>query len=225
MTGRTIAIGDVHGCLAALVAILDAVQPTSKDTLVTLGDYIDRGPDSRGVIATLIDQGSRCRRIPLMGDHEDMLLNGLCDNASLRKWLTCGGIDTLRSYGWVAGGARRALDEWIRESHLAFLRTCRLHYETETHLFVHAGFVPEMPIDQQPRLALLWRATNAMTSRPHVSGKRVVVGHTAQTSGEILDLGFLTCIDTNCVRGGWLTALDTTTGRIWQADRFGHLRP
>jgi serine/threonine protein phosphatase 1 len=66
--------------------------------------------------------------------------------------------------------------------------------------------------------------TNAGTARAHCSGKVAVVGHTPQLSGEILDLGFLICIDTNCAHGGWLTALDTTTGRVWQADRAGRLR-
>ena len=79
-------------------------------------------------------------------------------------------------------------------------------------------------MDQQPRLALLWRVTAAATAVPHHSGKVAVVGHTPQLSGEVLDLGFLLCIDTNCARGGWLTALDVDTGRVWQADRTGRLR-
>jgi serine/threonine protein phosphatase 1 len=79
-------------------------------------------------------------------------------------------------------------------------------------------------MDQQPGLALRWRVTDAATAAAHCSGKVTIVGHTPQHSGEVLDLGFLLCIDTNCARGGWLTALDTTTGRIWQADRTGRLR-
>jgi serine/threonine protein phosphatase 1 len=76
----------------------------------------------------------------------------------------------------------------------------------------------------QPGQALRWRVTEASTALPHQSGKVAVVGHTPQHSGEVLDLGFLVCIDTNCARGGWLTALDTTSGRVWQADRLGRLR-
>ncbi len=77
---------------------------------------------------------------------------------------------------------------------------------------------------QQPALALRWRVTDAKSAVPHDSGKVAVVGHTPQSNGEVLDLGFLVCIDTNCVRGGWLTALDTSTGQLWQADRGGRLR-
>ncbi len=66
--------------------------------------------------------------------------------------------------------------------------------------------------------------TDAATAVPHHSGKVAVVGHSPQQSGEVLDLGFLVCIDTNCVRGGWLTALDVGTGQVWQADCAGRLR-
>jgi serine/threonine protein phosphatase 1 len=222
--GRTIAIGDVHGCSAALAALLDAVAPAREDTLVTLGDLIDHGPDSPGVLRLLIDLARRCRLVPLLGNHEEMLLAALADRAGLRKWLACGGVGTLQSYGWVSGGPRRPLSAWIPEPHRQFLACCRPYFETATHLFVHAGLVPELPIDRQPALALRWRVTDARTARPHASGKVVVVGHTPQRSGEVLDLGFLICIDTNCARGGWLTALETGTGRTWQADRAGRLR-
>jgi serine/threonine protein phosphatase 1 len=91
-------------------------------------------------------------------------------------------------------------------------------------LFVHGGFLPELPMDQQPGEVLRWRVTDPRTATPHYSGKVAVVGHMPQFSGEVLDLGFLVNIDTNCVRGGWLTALETDTGRVWQADRAGRLR-
>jgi len=153
-----------------------------------------------------------------------MLLDALRDKTALRKWLTCGGADTLRSYGWATGGPRRAVAEWIPQRHREFLAACRPYHETDTHLFLHAGYLPELPMEQQPGLALRWRVTDAGVARPHHSGKVAVVGHTAQSSGEVLDLGFLVCIDTNCHRGGWLTALDTDTGQVWQADRRGRLR-
>jgi len=72
MNPRTIAIGDIHGCSAALDALLEAFQPSSEDTIVTLGDYINRGPDSRGVIDKLIELKDRCRLVPLRGNHEEM---------------------------------------------------------------------------------------------------------------------------------------------------------
>jgi serine/threonine protein phosphatase 1 len=224
MAGRTIAIGDVHGCPDALSALVDAVGLGPEDTLVTLGDYIDRGPNSRGALDWLIALAGRCRLVPLLGNHEEALLDALRDIGALRKWLALGGADTLRSYDWAPGGPRRALADLIPRQHRDFLARCRPHHETATHLFVHAGYVPELPLDQQPGLALRWRVTDASTAVPHSSGKVAVVGHTPQRSGEVLDLGFLVCIDTNCARGGWLTALDTASGRVWQADRSGRLR-
>jgi serine/threonine protein phosphatase 1 len=224
MAGRTIAIGDIHGCSHALDAVLDAIAPDRQDTVVTLGDYVDRGPDSRGVLDWLIALTERCRLVPLMGDHEEMLLNAMSDIAALPTWMRCGGVETLRSYGWAPGQRRRALAAWIPDRHQKFLAGCQPYYETDTHLFIHAGYVPELPMDQQPALALRWRVTDATAARQHHSGKVAVVGHTAQLTGEVLDLGFLVCIDTNCNRGGWLTALEPSSGRIWQADRAGSLR-
>jgi serine/threonine protein phosphatase 1 len=224
MAGRTIAIGDIHGCPKALAALVEAIAPGSQDTLVTLGDYIDRGPDSRGVLDLLIALAGRCRLVPLLGNHEELLLDALRDISNLRRWLADGGVDTLRSYGWTRGGPRRAVADWIPAPHRKFLAGCRPYHETDTHLFVHAGFLPELPLHRQPGEVLRWRVTHATTASPHASGKVAVVGHTAQLSGEVLDLGFLVCIDTNCHRGGWLTALDTGTGRVWQADRAGRLR-
>jgi serine/threonine protein phosphatase 1 len=221
---RTIAIGDIHGCRDALTALIDAVEPRPDDTLVALGDYIDRGADSRGVLDQLIVLAGRCRLVPLLGNHEELLLDALRDITTLRRWLTLGGGDTLRSYGWRPGGLRSRLADWIPLPHQQFVAGCRPYYETSTHLFVHAGFAPELPMDRQPSEALRWRVTDARTAAPHQSGKIAVVGHTPQQSGEILDLGFLICIDTNCARGGWLTALDTDTGQVWQADREGMLR-
>ena len=224
MAGRTIAIGDVHGCLAALAALIDAIEPDPTDTLVTLGDYVDRGPHSRGVLDRLIALGRRCRLIPLMGNHEEALLDALSDLSALKRWLTLGGADTLRSYGWTSGGPRRALADWIPKPHREFVAACRPYHQTRRHLFLHAGYVPELPLEEQPGEALRWRVTSA-TTQPHHSGKVAIVGHTPQSSGEILDMGFLICIDTNCARGGWLTALDVDSGRVWQADRAGRLRP
>ena len=224
MPNRVIAIGDIHGCADALDALLRAISPDPTDTVVTLGDYIDRGPDSRRVLEILLAHAERCQLIPLLGNHEEALIDALRDVAALKRWLVLGGAKTLRSYGWVMGGARRPLADWIPDRHWRFLETCRQFHETPTHMFLHAGYEPTVPLPQQSGLALRWRVTDGTSASAHDSGKVAVVGHTPQSSGEILDLGFLVCIDTNCVRGGWLTALDTTSGRIWQSDRTGVLR-
>ncbi len=215
MPPRTIAIGDIHGCSAALAALVEAVRPTTGDLIVPLGDYIDRGKDSRGVLDQLIDLAPRCRLVPLTGNHEEMLLAARSDAWALRFWLLVGGTATLASYGCVSGGIRpNDLLGLIPEEHWRFLEGCRKVYESAGHVFTHSKEefrLPSDPEDGRP----LW---------PRFSGKRAVVGHTAQKNGEVLDEGHSVCIDTYCYGGGWLTALDVTTGQVWQADRDGRLR-
>src|SRR3954465_12751867 len=118
MIPRTIAIGDIHGCSAALDALLDAIRPRPEDTIVTLGDYIDRGPDSRGVLDLLIDLGRRCRLVPLLGNHDEMLL-GVRTSRHPISWLVgMGGNATLDSYG-----PARDLS-LIPAEHFEFLERC-----------------------------------------------------------------------------------------------------
>jgi len=217
MPTRTIAVGDIHGCSAALAALLEAVRPVPEDTVVTLGDYINRGPDSRGVIEQLLALRERCHLVPLLGNHEDMLFAAREGRSDLPSWLRVGGGPTLASYG-IEG------PEDFPASHLAFLQGCRLYHETETHIFVHANCWPNRPMAEQPWSALLWEPLQPEWAGRHCSGKTVVVGHTRQKDGNVLDLGFLVCIDTNCCGGGWLTALDVSTGEVWQANQRGEVR-
>lgn len=216
MAGRTLAIGDVHGCAAALATLLEVVAPDAEDTLVMLGDYIDRGPDSRGVIEILLGERERTQLVPLLGNHEQMLLAALEFPGDMAAWLEFGGQATLASYG---GDLRR-----IPGEHLDFLESCRHHHETPTHLFIHANYDPDLPMDQQPELLAFWEHIHAPVTPPHVSGKTVVVGHTPQQRGEVGDHGHLICLDTFCVGSGWLTAMDVATRQIWQADKYGRLR-
>jgi serine/threonine protein phosphatase 1 len=221
---RLIAIGDVHGCSTALAALIELIEPLPEDVLVFLGDLIDRGPDSRGVLDQVLGLTVRCGLRLVRGDHEDMLLGALHDEGTRYKWLKCGGEPTLRSYGWVPGGPKRPLSHWIPASHQMLLATAEWYYETPTHIFIHAGYEPDTPLADQSQAALIWRVMHRGSAKPHCSGKVVVVGHTPQLSGEILDLGFQICIDTNCARGGWLTALDVISGQVWQADESGLTR-
>jgi serine/threonine protein phosphatase 1 len=216
--GRTIAVGDIHGCLTALRAVLEAIDPRPDDMLITLGDYVDRGPDSRGVIDELIALKSRCRLVALMGNHDEMFLE-ICAGRKevLQEWLPFGGDATLASYG---GG----VPEGVPKAHLDFLRACRSSYETQRHLYVHASYLAHLPLRRQPVEVLHWESLNDRQPGPHCSGKTAIVGHTAQKNGEILDLGYLKCIDTCCYGEGWLTALDVESGQLWQADKQGKLK-
>src|SRR5947209_315743 len=95
MPARTIAVGDVHGCSAALAPVLKAARPGPGDTVVTLGDHIDGGPDSRGVIDRLLALAGRCTLVPLLGNHEEMLFAALEGRDDFRYWLKFGGGRTL----------------------------------------------------------------------------------------------------------------------------------
>ena len=222
---RTIALGDVHGCSAALDAVVAAIDLRPEDTLVTLGDYVDRGLDSRAVLDRLIGLRERCRLVPLLGNHDRMLLDAVAETRrgarrlrGLDLWRNCGGIATLQSYGDVDDPRE------IPADHIAFLRSCRLFFETETHLFVHANYQADRPLAGQPEGILLWQSLRDTEPGPHFSGKVAVVGHTSQKTGEVLDLGYLKCIDTYCYGGKWLTALDGDSGRLWQANVEGEMR-
>ena len=216
-TTRTIAIGDIHGCSAALDALLDAIRPRPEDVIVTLGDYINRGPDTRGVST------------------------GSSTWAAAAAWSRCWATTSRCSWRPAPASTRRPGWAWAawppspptapavtspssREEHFEFLEGCLDFHETDTHIFVHASYDPDLPMGEQPADLLRWESLRDGIPGPHRSGKAVIVGHTSQKGGEILDLGHVKCIDTFCYGGGWLTALDVRTGEVWQADREGKMR-
>lgn len=217
-TGRLIAIGDVHGCSTALRSLLDLIQPADGDVVVALGDYVDRGPDSKGVVDAFLGLEGRCRLVALRGNHESLMLAALADpaGAEIEAWRSFGGEETLESY-------EGSLDA-VPCAHRTFLKDLRLFYETDSFLFMHASYLPDLPMLQQPEYQLLWTGLRDYAPGPHVSGKTAVVGHTSQKNGEILDLGHLVCIDTFCHGGGWLTAYNPETGDVWQARQTGETR-
>jgi serine/threonine protein phosphatase 1 len=218
MPDRIIAIGDIHGCSAALRALTDTIQPQSNDTLIPLGDCVDRGPDSCGVVEQLLLLGHRCRLFPLLGNHEEMMLSYLDGRPQPDDWLTVGGAETLSSYGPTSDSSA------IPKEHIDFIRSWGDCFETDTHFFVHASYEPERPLAKQHWQIMRWTTLRGDIPEPHESGKIAVVGHTSLKNGEVLDLGHIVCIDTYCWGGGWLTAMDTMSGQIWQASRDGRLR-
>jgi serine/threonine protein phosphatase 1 len=208
--GRTIAIGDIHGCAVALRELLAQVQPKPSDTIVTIGDYVDRGPDSRGVIETLLKLRGQCHLVALLGNHEEMLFSARSSHDMFDRWLKYGGTETLASY---------CADDLhgIPMEHDWFLDSCRLYHETPTHFFIHANFDQNLPLSAQSEDTALSLSLNEHVPGPHISRKTAIVGHTEQLEGNILDLGYLKCIDTNCHGGGNLTALDVGSGQVWQS--------
>ncbi|MDG3003713.1 metallophosphoesterase family protein [Paludisphaera mucosa] len=218
MPARTIAVGDVHGCAKALNTVIDAIRPTPDDLIVTLGDYVNRGPDSRGVLDALAALQSRCRLVPLLGNHDEMLLQARTGRPTTAATVA----ESLRRgrppRDWTRELARLTPENW------AFLESCRSYHETEDHLFLHAAYDPAQPLSRQPDALLRWHSLRNGIPGPHYSGKVAVVGHSSQKNGKILNLGHIICIDTYCHGGGWLTGLDVHTGQAWQSDRNGRLR-
>ena len=218
---RTLAIGDIHGCSGMLDDLLTAVELRPTDTLVFLGDYVDRGPDSRGVIDRVLALRQTHTVVNLRGNHELMMLRARSTPEEFRNWASVGGLQALGSYGPSPGRTGTLAD--VPPEHWKFLEDdCVNYHETATHLFAHAGFDPGSPMDHQPELDLFWEFLSAPIRHPE--GKTVVVGHSSQRSGNVLDLGKTICIDTNACNGGWLTALCAETGDYWQVNPLGKVR-
>lgn len=204
---RLLAVGDIHGCLRQLAALLDQVAPTTADQVVFLGDYVDRGPDSAGVISTLIDFAKKFpATVFLRGNHEEMFTDYLAGrDPSL--FLINGGVKTLASY--------QASGQWpIPPDHRAFLDTLQNSYETADYIFVHAGLRPGIPLAGQDPRDLAWIRREFISST-YDWGKPVVYGHTPLTEPFLSEkrLG----LDTGCVYGRQLTCCEVRSRRIWQA--------
>src|SRR5262245_34382276 len=118
MSKRVIAIGDAHGCLAALRKLIECIGPQSDDTLVMLGDCVDRGPDSRGVIDEMLELREKFRLVPILGNHEEMMLNFIDGRPQPDDWLQCGGAATIESYRGADGKLAP-----VPVAHLDYLRT------------------------------------------------------------------------------------------------------
>ena len=216
-TGRTIAIGDIHGCSTAFDALIKAIAPQRDDTIIPLGDYVDRGIDSKGVLDQLIELTRRCNLVPILGNHDQMMLHARDGQSDFQFWLNCGGDSALDSYG-----SSGQLD-LIPRKHIRFLESCVSFHETETHIFLHANFRPDVPVDKLEDQTIRWLSLrDYVPQKPHCSGKIVVVGHTPQP--EILNMKYLICLDTGVWKGGWLTALEVNTGEVWQVNERGELR-
>lgn len=215
MTSRIIAIGDIHGCLTALDTLLQSVALRPDDTLIFLGDYVDRGPNSRGVLERLLALSTRPNTIFLRGNHDLWMQQAREDERWFSAWLDggVGGVQTLESYE----GLNR-----VPATHWKFLDNLVEYHETKREIFVHGAVNPDLELFDQPQQTLLWERVN--TQAPHFSGKRIICGHTSQKNGVPLDRGHAVCIDTFCCGGGWLSALDVTSDYLWQANENGETR-
>ena len=228
---RVYAVGDVHGQLDPLAALhrviaLDlAARPVRRPVLVHLGDLIDRGPDSAGVL-TLLQAGPLVPGVPtvnLMGNHEWICLAALArqDDGDVGQWLDNGGTATLASWGIrrVVAPARWA--GLVPRAHMLFLRGLAAWYQCGEYVFVHAGVRPGVSMAEQSRTDLLWIREPFLDRRgpllPDAPGLIVVHGHTPQPEPTVRAnrIG----IDTGAGRGGTLTCavLDGSDVRFLQA--------
>lgn len=212
---RTLAIGDIHGSLTALKALEEFVGYTDEDTIVPLGDYVDRGPNSMEVIDYLIDLKKSHKVITLKGNHEVMMENARDSEQELYFWILNGGEATLESFN-VANL------KGVDSKYWDFIHSCARYHETENHILAHAGLEPDVPLKKQSDEFLFWH--RILKTEPHHSGKTLVCGHTPQKNGLPLVLDHAICIDTFAVGGKWLTCLDIDTGEYWQANQKGQAR-
>lgn len=208
-------IGDIHGCLKSLETMLEVAKPSTEDLVVTLGDYVDRGPKSKEVIDLLLAMKETHHLVHLMGNHEIQMIRALETRHDRERFLSglCGGQDTLDSYGGSF--------EDVPEEHWDFMRKAALYHELEEHILVHAGVVADVKVDEQGWETYYYQRFHMQ--EPHQSGKTVVCGHTIQ--GDLpTNLGYAICLDTCAYGGGWLSGLDLDTGRIWQTNERGQSR-
>ena len=215
---RIYAIGDIHGCVDQLEQLLKAIKKDAKDydgdvRLVFLGDYIDRGPDSRGVIELLTtSKVPGTKQYFIKGNHEEAMLDVFDGRAKkAASWLSYGGKEMMESYGvgrkalYDAGGdAGALLREVMPDHHQQFFRDLRRKKRIGDYLFVHAGIRPGVPIKEQEDSDLLWIRDRFLKSdRDH--GVVVVHGHTI--SGKPESKKNRIGIDTGCYATGRLTAV------------------
>lgn len=223
--GRAVyALGDIHGQIGQLRQALAWIEGRTRidranglePLVIFLGDYVDRGEDSRAVLQTLCELQHRMPEqdwVFLAGNHESALLGFLEDPVAHAGWLRFGGVETLASYGILAGASQSArdlhllrdrLDETIPDAHLDLLRRLETQYLCGDYIFVHAGLRPGVPLASQSEQDMLWIREDFL-EQPYWHGKCVVHGHTIEPEPSLLD--WRIGIDTGAYAGGMLTCL------------------
>jgi serine/threonine protein phosphatase 1 len=201
--GKIFIVGDVHGCLEMLKRLMDSIGWSPEtDRLIFLGDFIDRGTQSRGVIDYVIEVSKLSERVEcLMGNHERILLDFL-DGKDTNTFFLNGGMATLNSYRTEQ---QRYGGFLIPDEHQRFFRSLKLLIELDDYYVVHAGFRPGVPIENQSTEDLLWIRDSFIFSN-HFFGKRVIFGHTPFAQPLVMEnkIG----LDTGAVYGNKLTCLE-----------------
>ncbi len=214
-------VGDIHGCLDELSRLLENLPLETSDRLIFLGDYVDRGPDSKGVISYLIEWQEKTEQevIFLKGNHEDMFLSYLGLSGQYGDmFLVNGGTFTLRSYGVSPiNGSRQEILSRIPQAHIEFLKGLRTYYLMEPFLCVHAGVHPSKPLSEQSEEELLWIRNEFIFNR-HLLPYTVLFGHTPQKE-VFFDLPYKVGLDTGLVYGDELSCLECNEKLLFRVKR------
>jgi serine/threonine protein phosphatase 1 len=210
---RIYAIGDIHGCDVQLGNLHEVIaedlmrRPAEAPLLLHIGDYVDRGADTAGVLRRLI-AGSPIADVPvvnLLGNHDDTMLHALSgDRAAATDWLFTGGRPALESYGIDPDSPRESWPERMPAKHMAFLRDLTLTHREGGYLFVHGGVRPGVPLEQQAREDLL-RMRQPFLYSEMSFGAVVVHGHSPVKAPVVRHNRI--AIDTGAVFGGKMTCL------------------
>ncbi len=183
---RYIAITDIHGELEKLESVLSKIKTKPDDIFVFMGDYIDRGPDSKGVVDRIIEQSNYNKCIYLIGSHEYALLHSPSDDYYKYLFDNYGGPATIRSYGSFNN---------IFRIHGDFFRSLKFYYLTEKYLFVHAGINPNYSLEDQDETDLVYIRGKFIYSK-HNLPQKIIFGHTE--FDEPLVQEDKICIDLGC---------------------------
>lgn len=226
MPAVTYAVGDVHGCLSLYrrledKLVEDATRVIGSKLIVLLGDIIDRGPESAGMVDHLLKPSpAGFERLCLLGNHEEMMLYYFDEPAAHQAWLSYGGCETLKSYGiqpdpshsWEIPARRMQLlmQSHIPEQHLRFLKSLPLYLSLPEYYLVHGGIDPRKPLENQSRQDLLWIRLEERLESVAVE-KTVVHGHTPVSVAK--QIGWRIPVDTGAFFSGVLSAVKLRTGQ------------
>jgi Calcineurin-like phosphoesterase len=218
---RCYVVGDIHGCCKELACLIENLPLRKQDRLVFLGDYIDRGPDSRAVVSYLLDleKDSSYELIFLKGNHEDMLLSFLgLGGRHGEMFFYNGGLATLVSYGLSSQDLNsESVLSAIPPAHIDFYKNLQNYFVMAPYLCVHAGIDPQKSLEEQTEAELFW-IRNKFIYSSHPLPYTILFGHTPQTD-VFFDPPYKIGLDTGLVYGNKLTCLETEERLLYQVAR------
>ncbi|WP_299553931.1 metallophosphoesterase family protein [Seonamhaeicola sp.] len=235
--GRTIAIGDIHGGLKALIQVLNKIEIKDEDTLIFMGDYVDGWSESAHVVQLLIELSEKINCVFIKGNHDIWCENWLKSKGVDSTWYMHGGKETIESYTGFSPKQKRA--------HLSFFKSMPFyHIDRKNRLFIHAGFTSLHGVEREVHKSSfcvdrsLWEMVLAMDKTLEQSSmfypkrlkhySEIYIGHTPTTNynSEVpMHAANVWNIDTGAAFKGKLTAMDIDTKDIWQSDALPGLYP